>query len=425
MAAGSRDQNAPVTFYNALKDNNSEIVTNMLLEGTVDANIMYMVMGSNYAYVAAGEFNPILFLMFADTEQASAIDIATYFQSIGCMKVLLQNGVSKDTLQNKIRPLLTACENDFVDGMKLLISYGANPNVQDTHNGITVVHYCAAMGSNTCLQVLLTSPLVISCYHDNTPLHTWAKSCKIDEHTEYETLRLLLKHGFDVDCVNKKGETPLMLVTSLDLSGKAKALIQKGASINAVSCIGETSLHRVCLSGAFNCIPLLVPQIASINATNVSGYTALDLALQYLYRFGPSEHGTPKFDAKVAVACLKLLLNHGGIPHEFNSRHLEQIVRRNPDTIDAFKIFINSVAYFDTTNILTTIFEDMEIFSQQQKDILSILQLLAAGPRSLRHLSRCAVRRCLGPRIYRDTTTLPLPPCIKMYICLEGPLEIN
>ncbi|XP_077998840.1 uncharacterized protein LOC144451812 [Glandiceps talaboti] len=418
-------QEKPMAFYNALRHNDVKVVTEMLANDEIDANMQFIVHKTNYNYLAAGKLESCLtwIYWFHVSEQASAIDVATFFQCMDCIKVLLWNGA---TVNHGLRPLLTACKHDFVDALRLLLSHGADPNVEDALNGNTVVHWCAVMASNKCLQVLLKSPMVIHCYHDNTPLHTWASSCETDEHAELETLKLLLQHGFDVDGVNKEGVTPLMFSVSIDLARKAKALIEHGATANVVDNIGQTSLHHACHSGASKCIKLLIPRTTAINTVNGRGQTVLDLALKHIYSFGGSEPNVTNFDAKVAISCLKLLLSHGGVPKEFtNPLHLQQVLREYPATIDAYTLFFNSVSYFNTHRIISTIFEDVEMLSQQQKGVLSILQLLAVGPRSLRHLSRCAVRRCLGRRIHRDTAKLPLPPNIKMYISLDGTQEIN
>ena len=106
----------------------------------------------------------------------------------------------------------------------------------------------------------------------------------------------------DVNILNVKGESPLMLAILKGQQDVAENLIKKGADVNKT---GWTPLHYAASSGQLSMISLLLENSAYIDAESPNGTTPLMMAAMY---------GTP--------AAVKLLLEEGADPQLKNQRGL-------------------------------------------------------------------------------------------------------
>ncbi|WP_411879842.1 ankyrin repeat domain-containing protein [Polaromonas sp. YR568] len=106
----------------------------------------------------------------------------------------------------------------------------------------------------------------------------------------------------DVNRLNSKGESALMLAALTDQQDLAEKLIKKGADVNKT---GWTPLHYAATKGHLAIISLLLEQHAYIDAESPNGTTPLMMAAMY---------GTP--------AAVKLLLQEGADPQLKNQQGL-------------------------------------------------------------------------------------------------------
>lgn len=106
----------------------------------------------------------------------------------------------------------------------------------------------------------------------------------------------------DVNRLNAKGESALMLAALTDQQDLAEKLIKKGADVNKT---GWTPLHYAATKGHLAIISLLLEQHAYIDAESPNGTTPLMMAAMY---------GTP--------AAVKLLLQEGADPQIKNQQGL-------------------------------------------------------------------------------------------------------
>jgi len=96
-----------------------------------------------------------------------------------------------------------------------------------------------------------------------------------------ENLHKALKSGADVNWLNKKGETPLIVAGYYDNVEIVKALLNAGANINAQSNEGSTVLMNASYSGNLDVVKILIKNGANVNIMkNGSDYTALLYALE-------------------------------------------------------------------------------------------------------------------------------------------------
>jgi ankyrin repeat protein len=130
----------------------------------------------------------------------------------------------------------------------------------------------------------------------------------------------------DVNRLNAKGESPLMLAALKGYQDLAEQLIKRGADVNKT---GWTALHYAASSGHLGIISLLIEHSAYIDAESPNGTTPLMMAAMY---------GTP--------AAVKLLLQEGADPQLKNQQGLSalQFAQRGnrPDSVEAIATFIRS-----------------------------------------------------------------------------------
>ncbi len=130
----------------------------------------------------------------------------------------------------------------------------------------------------------------------------------------------------DVNSLNIKGESPLMLAALKGQQDLAEKLIKKGADVNKT---GWTPLHYAASSGHLTIISLLLENSAYIDAESPNGTTPLMMAAMY---------GTP--------AAVKLLLQEGADPQLKNQQGLTalQFAQRGnrPDSAEAIAASIRS-----------------------------------------------------------------------------------
>ena len=130
----------------------------------------------------------------------------------------------------------------------------------------------------------------------------------------------------DVNVLNSKGESALMLAALTGQQDLAEKLIKKGADVNKT---GWTPLHYAASNGHVTIISLLLENSAYIDAESPNGTTPLMMAAMY---------GTP--------AAVKLLLEEGADPNLKNQQGLTalQFAQRasRPDAVEALTKAIRS-----------------------------------------------------------------------------------
>lgn len=130
----------------------------------------------------------------------------------------------------------------------------------------------------------------------------------------------------DVNRLNAKGESPLMLAALKGHQDLVEQLIKRGADVNKT---GWTALHYAASSGQLSIISLLIEHSAYIDAESPNGTTPLMMAAMY---------GTP--------AAVALLLQEGADPQLKNQQGLTalQFAQRanRRDAVEAISAFIRS-----------------------------------------------------------------------------------
>jgi len=189
---------------------------------------------------------------------------------------MLECGAKVDGNSVKKLPLVAACRNKHISMVRLLLTSGANPNLQEESDDY--------------------------CRRSSLPLWIAAKKC-----ANTELLELLLKHGADVDITDIEENTPLHYAISR-MSWSPK-------SDNVIPVV----------------VDILMEYKANVNKVNKDGYTPLLLAAaggflgvvnKMLGEYGGNPNTGSLDKNPLVVACLKqnvalvdTLLKHGADPN--------------------------------------------------------------------------------------------------------------
>ncbi|EFA79079.1 hypothetical protein PPL_07904 [Heterostelium album PN500] len=131
------------------------------------------------------------------------------------------------------------------DGVRFLLSNGANPNVTD-YKGRTPLDWCAYNGDLPTSEILISTGMAdVNCkdHEGFTPLH------KAVMNGHLEVARLLVRYGAQVNAKNTCLTTPLSLAIRVSRLWCVESLIKWGADINIPDKQNRTPLHwAICLS---------------------------------------------------------------------------------------------------------------------------------------------------------------------------------
>ncbi|PKU37181.1 serine threonine-protein phosphatase 6 regulatory ankyrin repeat subunit a [Limosa lapponica baueri] len=110
-----------------------------------------------------------------------------------------------------------------------------------------------------------------------------------------EVVKLLVAHGAEVTCKDKKSYTPLHAAASSGMISVVKYLLDLGVDMNEPNAYGNTPLHVACYNGQDVVVNELIDCGANVNQMNEKGFTPLHFA-------AASTHG---------ALCLELLVCNG------------------------------------------------------------------------------------------------------------------
>ncbi|XP_030047750.1 ankyrin repeat and SOCS box protein 10 isoform X1 [Microcaecilia unicolor] len=326
-----------------------------------------------------------------------------------CLRHLLLRGADVDFSPGGQTPLHEACENSCTESVQLLLSHGANPNAV-SEDGYCPLHCCKTTNSIQCAKLLLQYGAHVNVEteeEDDTPLHIAARQ-GLEEH-----VNLFLDYGASLEKQNDEGHTPLNAACNQSHHPEdidhyysvCKQLIENGANIHTLDRDQQRPLHLACKNANPKVVELLLAHGANVNIMNYSGNTAMQNVLQVVaYK--------PDHQPEVIV---RALLNHGSV--RIWPGALTKVLKycsSSPRTIEAL---INS---YDRVRVSDSWVDAVspEIV-QKHLDFYQSLFCLSQKPRSLQHLTRCAIRNYLEGRLHLVLPKLPLPPALLQFLMLS------
>ncbi|XP_049979658.1 ankyrin repeat and SOCS box protein 10 [Alexandromys fortis] len=330
------------------------------------------------------------------------------------LQLLLKRRAKPDSAPGGRTALHEACTAGHTACVRVLLVAGADPNIPD-QDGKRPLHLCRGPGILECVELLLKFGAHVdgrSEDEEETPLHIAARLGHV------ELADLLLRWGACPDARNAEGWTPLLAACDARCQSPSDAeatthrcfqlcslLLSVGADADAADHDRQRPLHLACRRGHSAVVELLLSCGVSANAMDYGGHTPLHCALQ----------GPDTALAHSPECMVRALLNHGAV--RVWPGALPKVLERwctSPRTIE---VLMNTYCVVKLPEEARGLVPPEIV--QKHHRFYSSLFALVRQPRSLQHLSRCALRCHLKGSLPRALPQLPLPSSLLRYLQLE------
>ncbi|XP_029813069.1 ankyrin repeat and SOCS box protein 4 [Suricata suricatta] len=400
-------------FLEALKSNDFGKLKAILIQRQIDVDTVFEVEDENMVLASykQGYWLPSYKLK---SSWATGLHLSVLFGHVECLLVLLDHNATINCRPNGKTPLHVACEMANLDCVKILCDHGAKLNCYSL-SGHTALHFCTTPSSILCAKQLVWRGANVNMKTNNqdeeTPLHTAA------HFGLPELVAFYVEHGAIVDSVNAHMETPLAIATYWALRFKeqeysrehhliCRMLLDYKAEVNARDDDFKSPLHKA----AWNCDHVLMHMMleagAEANLMDINGCAAIQYVLKV----------TSVRPAAQPEICYQLLLNHGAAriyPPQFH-----KVIQACHSCPKAIEVVVNAYEHIRWNVKWKRAIPDDDL--ERYWDFYhSLFTVCSNSPRTLMHLSRCAIRRTLHSRCHQAIPLLSLPLSLKKYLLLE------
>ncbi|XP_073094315.1 ankyrin repeat and SOCS box protein 10 isoform X2 [Manis javanica] len=349
-----------------------------------------------------------------EEELTTPLHVAASRGHTDVLQLLLRRRARPDSAPGGRTALHEACAVGHAACAHALLVAGADPNIPD-QDGKRPLHLCRGAGTLECVELLLRFGAKVdgrSEEEEETPLHVAARLGQV------ELADLLLKWGACPNARDVEGRTPLLAACDARCTSPADAeatttcclqlchlLLSAGADADAADQDKQRPLHLACRRGHAAVVELLLSCGVSANAMDYGGHTALHCALQ----------GPPAALAQSPEHAVRALLNHGAV--RVWPGALPKVLERwymSPRTIE---VLMNTYSVMQLPEEAMALVPPETL--QKHHRFYSSLFALVRQPRSLQHLTRCALRTHLAACLPQALPRLPLPPRLIRYLQLD------
>lgn len=200
-----------------------------------------------------------------------------------------QNFMTKDNMSNPnfkkiLREIHTTGDVSILHEFQLNFPDIHWTSLKHDKTGDTILHIASRLGHLDIINYILKEyhPPSIDCRNNDnkTPLHEAAQFAR------FESVKLLLEHGADVNALKKADWTPLMLactkIDEIELDENnyrtVEVLVRNGAAINYGNKDGWTALHLITREGDVRILELLLEHDLDVGRVTRYGRTALHVS---------------------------------------------------------------------------------------------------------------------------------------------------
>ncbi|XP_051949246.1 ankyrin repeat and SOCS box protein 4 isoform X1 [Xyrauchen texanus] len=399
-------------FLEALKRNDAAEVTKILRTTNIDIDTVLDVEDCDkvLASYKKGYWLPSYKL---ESSWAMGLHVCMMYNALESATVLLQNGAAVNRKPNGKTPLHVACTVSNVDCVGLLLEWRARINSMSL-SGHTPLHYCVTPESLDCAKLLILKGANINMpseENQDTPLHTVARF-GIPELVAFYTA-----NGADVNAVNSHLETALITAAfwAMDMRERTyssdhhlvcRILLDHNANLHLYEEDKKTALHKAC----WNCDHVLIQMLLQAGANPLDMDINGCAAIQYVLKVAQLRPWA------IPERCFQLLLNYGAArvyPPQFH-----KVLQGCYDYPRAVEVMVNSYEHIKYTKKWRAAVP-VAVYERHRNFYDSLFAICTNNPRTLQHLSRCAIRAAMSYRCELGVQQLVLPPSVKKYLLLE------
>lgn len=213
----------------------------------------------------------------------AAVHLAARHGHTGMLRVMIEKGVDINLTQDEpaeagITALHCACAQGYADVVKLLMEAGGD-DTRKNLKGETPAHFAVMKKkSGRELDCELRAALLKELKNLDLPREDGRTPLLLLNPREaQELIPLFLERNADVNHVDNRGMTALMLYPSKDI---AKELLRAGADVNMADNEGNTALHYALEEWATDSARYLIRKGADYNRANNQGITPVQIAVE-------------------------------------------------------------------------------------------------------------------------------------------------
>lgn len=218
---------------------------------------------------------------------------ACHAKAIPCLRILLEEDcvdINAKTWPGFTPLNLAACQQNSYEVVKLLLEHGADVNCAEDF-GLTPLHQATSRLDRYLVFLLVTRGADVNkrSAWSTTPIHSIFKDVSSEnEETVVDILKLLVKHGAEVDTADDNELTPLIIAAGKGLLGVCKFLLETNIRLlNMEAEDGANALMLACQNGHTSVVKYLLEQSESnpehcidVNKRAMDGVMALHLAAE-------------------------------------------------------------------------------------------------------------------------------------------------
>lgn len=335
-------------------------------------------------------------------DQNDAPALESVLATGGCSELCVHEALMKCTSRG-----LTEC-------VRMLLRHGADCNHIDSFTNTPLI-LASEGGHGDIIDLLLESNCEVNSVdiETRTALH-WAS---LNGHLAI--VERLLAHGATSSKDKIYGFTPLMLAARQGHAGVIELLLAHTNDVNKTDIHGETALFDAARNNNVDCVRLLIQNGADINHRENENRTPLLVAVMWnrptivvLLVDANCELDVP--------AVLSYFMRYR-MPNETSRTPLEAAVLKGYYDVCQILVMagsdVNVLLNFTRSDIMLSLTTSMEAVVDPDHDYGHWLDSVSQ-PRSLKQISRIAVRKHLGPVHKKDLKTLRLPDVLHNYLLL-------
>ena len=202
--------------------------------------------------------------------------IALDHHDLAVVKNLLKNGADPNSRNGlEFSPIYIAAASHQLDAMKALVDAGANPNTHGVYGSPLL--FASASAHEEGVKYLLSLGADVNAKRTD-------RITALMEATDagYPPLVAeLLDNKADINAKDVSGTTALALAARKGNIGAGQILLERGATVNTADVGGQTPLMAAAMNGHLDFVKALLAKGADVNAKDKKGRTALILAATY------------------------------------------------------------------------------------------------------------------------------------------------